>query len=830
MMNTDIIEEVLVSMGQSSNYKQYNRTTRILTEETGFSGGMMWTGNNIDASHLKSIVNCDYDDTTGFLKTRDPFLVTSSTPADFLYNDQTNIDLRNYDLIGVYNTCAFDETDNDELTAAGVLYVFGHHSRNGNCWYTPFNSNTVVIIYRDANAVYHLCELDLASGVELHSTNRKQTLTQYENVFYGFGKDQLQPNAWIHVYKLVRTTDENFNPIYKFKQDSYETVDERINGVALAEASITGFNAARGEETFRYSGELIDAGTEPRILGLYLTDKDGNVITSPTLGQDAYINVTVSYQESWDDETAVVALFYLKDGGGIGTTSVEEAWQHHAHLLKKDAHGGIYTFPFQFKNKNTTIGVAYYGAAIFGAIQDNVTKVYSTQTVDTLLPYSITASKHSDNVKLKEYDLSSATSHCVWNNRMCLWGTTTNDNCLFLSEIDNFYYYPVPHNVAVFDTNVISCIPYKDTLLVFTADKIYRVAVENDGTFTQTVVQNDMPLSNEDSAHLTAIKNMVLFKSNNYFYMIVPKAQSLTDELSIAPIYKNIAGFLNTLDKSMLEVLQLLYPEYRFDSLTIKHNAPTDVYAQQDTVHILYDVNTSVRYTESVETSDSIQTKHCTFKIFLNYNTNLRAWTLYIIDTTNISFEVAMLTSARRMSFVRIPDNKHFEVVTQSYSDKLEDGFRVLLDTGYRTLSTTMQKRFREIQIKLYSESENLTAFGTAFLVDGVWRRNYAKLQETTLSNNQVSLMPSLDLNTFITELSMPVNAFGEIEKSPGSDSIELTDWTLDFSHFKREAPVTVRVPVSGKGYNPRFIFMTPNAINITINEINWVYRMMYGR
>jgi hypothetical protein len=90
--------------------------------------------------------------------------------------------------------------------------------------------------------------------------------------------------------------------------------------------------------------------------------------------------------------------------------------------------------------------------------------------------------------------------------------------------------------------------------------------------------------------------------------------------------------------------------------------------------------------------------------------------------------------------------------------------------------------------------------------------------------------MPDLDLNTFITETTMFVDEFGKIDKSVGSDAIELTDWTLNFSHFKRGAPITVRIPVSGKGFNPRFILMIPNAIDISINEINWVYRLMHGR
>ena len=444
------------------------------------------------------------------------------------------------------------------------------------------------------------------------------------------------------------------------------------------------------------------------------------------------------------------------------------------------------------------------------------------------------------NFKLKNYALSSVNGSCVWRNRLCLWGTNGNQNCLFFSEVDNFYYYPIPHNVAIFDTNVISCIPYKDSLLVFTADKIYRVAESNDGSFTQSVVQNDMPLTRADAAQLTAIKNMVLFKSGNYFYMIVPKSQSLTDELSIAPIYKNIASFLNNLDKSVRDMLQLLYPEYTFQTCEIANTGmPTTVYSEQDTVHILYDVNTTVRSLNDTEPRVMF------FKLILNYNTNLRAWTMYIEDTTSEKLEVSALTSERRMSFVRIDrvvrtaglDSTPvpFRIVTQQDAPADEYAIRILLDTGYRTLSSATQKRFREVQIKLYSESESITAFGTAFLVDGVWRRTYSKLQEYLTADNTVSLMPELDLNTFVTELTMPVGPDGQIIKNPGSDSIEideleLAEWKLDFSHFKREAPTTIRVPVSGKGFNPRFIIMAPNATGLTINEINWVYRLMHGR
>ena len=163
-----------------------------------------------------------------------------------------------------------------------------------------------------------------------------------------------------------------------------------------------------------------------------------------------------------------------------------------------------------------------------------------------------------------------------------------------------------------------------------------------------------------------------------------------------------------------------------------------------------------------------------------------------------------------------------------------------MIDTGYRTLANSLKKRFREVQIKLYNATENITSFGSAFFVDGSVRRNYKHLEEVLTADDTgyVSLAPVYDPNTFLIEPSVSITEIGNtvisddtINKAiQGSDSIELSNWTLDFSHFKRGAPSTVRVPVSGKGYAPRFIFMSPKCIALHLNEINWVYRIMNGR
>lgn len=873
-------------MAQSSSYKTYGRSTRVLTEESGFAGGMLWTGNNIDETHLKAIVNCDYDDTTGYLKARDPFVLTQDTPFEQNFID-ADIDISDYKLLRTFNICAFDKEDTQQ--DAGWLYIFAHPQDLGD-GITRCNMDDILCIYNPGDKL-HKCTLDITAGITLKNIIPANILLNYDNQLYGLGSSTAYEEAWLHVYRIV------YNEAgYIFKQLDYEKeIKPRINGVSLLEAVTTGWNAARGKDIYTYASVQVQEKDEQYILGAYFEDEFGNSISSPKLGQDVTMYVPVAYvpPKSGDSDVYHLALFQTK--GVEDSTDLVEPWSlkevctrtydelSNAH----DPHITAFSFKIKFSKKTTQLYFTFYGndpnhvenykyslvtqtqepaewvsrrdlfySIRFESVGDyNRPQYFSAgmkdpwlantyYTREVITAYSddaqayqmvtINAGASLDNLKARPYDLASAEGSCTWSNRMCVWGVRNSSNLLFLSEIDNFYYYPVPHNVALFDTNVISCIPYKDSLLVFTANKVYSISESNDGSFVQTVVQNDMPLTKSDAAHLAAIKNMVLFKSGNYFYMIVPKSQSLTGELSIAPIYKNIAGFLNTLDKSVQEVLQLMYPEYLFQSC-ITNPTPAAVYAEQDTIHILYDIAASV----SIKNDDLLQMgMPCTFKLFLNYNTNLRAWTMYIEDTSYASLEVSNLTKERAMSFIRTKridsGRRIFETVTRHPAPKEQPGwaspFRLLLDTGYRTLSSAMQKRFREIQLKVHNEEESITAFGTSFLVDGVWRRNYSKFEETILDSNVVSLMPVLDLNTFITEPSMPVTESGQIEKDPGSDAIELNSWTLDFSHFKREAPTTIRIPVSGKGYSPRFIMIAPNAVGLTINEINWVYRLMNGR
>lgn len=898
-------------MAASSNYKTYNRQPRVLTEETGFSSGMLWTGNNIGNAFLKNIVNYDYDDTTGFLKTRAPIVATPvQLSEDLLDNPDESIlpELNeSYSLLGVYNICPEhmeykkDSTQAEELlcsfaytATSGWLYVFGIVDEITEQTSVFLTCNQICCAYKDTLGVWH--RVDCSDVLELLATDALIAHNKLEPIIYGntIYCTNTSPNTAFTAWRLVEFSteegiayhlfaqhyDDNVHNLgqvmneYLIKAEEHakilaanelgygpETVPDSatavfealwlqyrdvlyrdmasqfvgydwenyktmVNRVTLSESAVTGYNAARGADIYNFYSNAVYDETKPRILGVQYRDADTQeVISVPRVGQRINICVLLNGTDYLKTDH-VLNVFKLK--ALDGDQSLNESWELITEAPQKITDVGC-VVGYTVADENTTLAVN-----IIKRVEPEVglddttdyTHFYSQDAITRYVAPTLVSNRASLSRRVKPYDLSQARSCCLWDKSLVLWDCKGYRNTLFISNLDNFYYFAVPFDVAVFETDIISCIPYLDHLLVFTTDKIYRLS--RDGVdITQEVIQNNMPLRREDAAYLRTIKNMVLFKSGKYYYMVVPKTQSLTGELTIAPIYKNIAGLLDDLSKGVTETLTLMYPEsIKLNAYNVEvATAPYSIYAEQDTLRILYKVR--------IGGVDS-------FVLFLNYDTNRRAWTTYLEDVSERTLYPAYLTASRIMSFICIDKQGVVYEALSENNKEYSNSFRSLIDTGYRTLANAIKKRFREIHIKLYSATEDDTAFGSAFLVDGVTRRDYVNLKEVYIDEQTVALSPEYDLNTFIVEPTMSLDQLGmpahesehmqQTEPPQGSNAITLSNWKLDFSHFKREAPTTIRVPVSGKGYAPRFILMAPTANAISINSINWVYRTMFGR
>ena len=56
---------------------------------------------------------------------------------------------------------------------------------------------------------------------------------------------------------------------------------------------------------------------------------------------------------------------------------------------------------------------------------------------------------------------------------------------------------------------------------------------------------------------------MIYFKSGNYYYMLVPKAQSTTGELTLAPISTPITEFFNNFSVNVERVFREVCKKFR---------------------------------------------------------------------------------------------------------------------------------------------------------------------------------------------------------------------------------------------------------------------------
>lgn len=160
------------------------------------------------------------------------------------------------------------------------------------------------------------------------------------------------------------------------------------------------------------------------------------------------------------------------------------------------------------------------------------------------------------------YDLGSATGITYWKGRLVLWGVLNAENMLFMSEPNEPEYFAYPNGVDIFEENIVHVIPYSDALIVFTSTKLWRIDMNADGlSWNKALLQQNLRIVDQDIPYITILKNMLFFKSDKQFYMLVPSKSSTVGELTIAPISKAIKEFLVNPFAALREIVHTIYPD-----------------------------------------------------------------------------------------------------------------------------------------------------------------------------------------------------------------------------------------------------------------------------
>ena len=296
--------------------------------------------------------------------------------------------------------------------------------------------------------------------------------------------------------------------------------------------------------------------------------------------------------------------------------------------------GSIYNHRDEFGNifyYNSDKTIVYYPEPSDDEEAELFEKGYrSILTFPVAFNYTRTINGSQD---LINYELCSAKGMCYWRNRLILWGVDNGAPVLFFSELNDPSYFPYPNNISVLPEPIIKAVPFQDSLLVFTKTQVWQITLNADGlTWTETCLQKNLRIDEKDSHLIIPLSNMVFFKSDLFYYMLVPSSKG-TGTLVLATIYKPVEKILRNIDYDIKHTVDLLYDNTKTVSFKNPINLEDstyytiNAYLDYDTIRIVY----STLLTVNLDKEYQIIYNYC-----LNYNTTSRVWTLYTFETNSI--------------------------------------------------------------------------------------------------------------------------------------------------------------------------------------------------
>lgn len=630
----------------------------------------------------------------------------------------------------------------------------------------------------------------------------------------------------------------NFNDAGKLIRSRYDTsntkfISEEMTPMKLTvkEAYSTGFNMLL-DQPYAFSDENISGSIQ--LDGLLLLDDNNEIAACPLINKTYKMRIYHRAQAS--KKYKFIIKYRETDTGDWTTIKTEER---------------TITSPITELSTNFTSPVAsivmqveayLYSGSAYATTPENILTVGAS--------FSATGIAERTNQKLVKINIHKASEMVYWKNYIWLYGMSDAPKTLFRSAINEPTYFPYPNNTNIFEEPIIHCVPFKESMLVFTKSKLLQITL-SDGTFYQNIIQDGLNFTDFDASMVRCVKNMVFFKSGEYYYMVVPKTLSLQNEFALAPVSKNIEYFLDNFEENILDMIDIVYDygDIIGETLTLVH-------------HYNY-----LNYEDVYNTYVFATNKNVYINVVLLYNTNDRTWRFYTYEsesvytpiredatkvsemytptpikinidgteTTTVAIQQFFADESTARDFF-IPKNSVFKKTSGSWvadDGVIETAFDTLhtfknwaiLDTGYRNSDIDYNKRYRELQFKFNNTSGANIKFSIEFVLDGETRINkytYGVEQITDPTDDHYGLI--YVSRTPVENLELPG------ETALGIDSSDINAWTLENSMFPEIAFWKARMRVSGKGYTPRFRLMARTEERYEIIGYNWVYRLLYSR
>lgn len=562
-------------MAIQSAYKKFKRGQRLANVETDFTNGMMYSEGAVSEGYVKTLVNFDFtQDGRNALKPRAAlttceFIVPDMDADMYAAEDQT--DANNYtddDTVIKYSKeCVENGEDYRQFILGKPTLIGDEFTNTGKIWLlTSKKTLKEFESVRIADSAMAPTSSDCAFyGTSLTSIHDKELTDDAKtafpvgafmgNSFYFF--DAPSGGA------LKKTV---------FNTDRYVFTDVDVQVPTASEAVNYGYNMLY-DKPYIFD-DTTGGSSELEMQGILPYDAQFASGNEPQLMMTPKANTRVWFRCNYDlpSGASYKIVWSWKEVSGT------DDWT----IFNEDS----LSLPNPYDADSDNRGLQYLQASLIVPAKEilirceayNVSEPDAVERAMTVgFDFTISNESTTANTKQEEYDLSSATGMISWKNRLVLWGVPKDPTILFISDLDEPGYFPYPNNVTIFDEPIIAAVEHMDNLVVFTKSKVHQVSLNTDGyTWTSTVIQSNLYIEPWDKHLIQAVRNMLYFKSGNYYYMIVPKAQSTTGELTLAPITTPITDFFNHFSVNVEKIFRDCFKTLDDEGELVTH-IPTDL-------------------------------------------------------------------------------------------------------------------------------------------------------------------------------------------------------------------------------------------------------------
>lgn len=803
-----------------TNYESVASThARTMQTEDSFAGGMMYTDAPIPQGRLRNIVNYDITDDGTALQVR-PGLTTlqdyistvelSNCHDVCIYasgrsyvqdwhistDDGYNSTVCDYAMMGhvVLTTPEIRsfEVDDYVLEIRDSTKVF---IKYGNNFLTGYANDHIKGILEDGKSIYLplLASHTKVHGLQLNCGNsRRGVYTSHENNIY-LPCYYYDPEAHTVTKELCRL--ELMFDKYKdmFTWDIKPVV---ARNVTATQAVNYGYNMLLNNP-YEFTNSA-HAGAIVYMDGIIPYDLQGNLVTSCRAGTELTFKLAYRYPQSdVNDDKPYRVRWEIQDNNTSNAISIPLQTARGSADVTPGSEISITTKQTSYKSFTLTCKI-YYASSITASVVTDDEELNMLTPLGTMtVSYTYLTAESSAttlNMAAKTYDLATATGMCSWQGRLVLWGVKDCESTIWVSEINDPTWFPYPNGIDLFDDAVVTCAPYKTTLLVFTETNLNQLSLSEDGlSYKHSIIQQNLTLSKEDASAILTLQNMLFFKNGNYYYMLVPGKVStnMYGELSLAPISKPL--------------------EYLFDNFSeylVELNCGDTLwdwwcYQERNSFRVCFKVmgtvNGKTRYTDVV----------------FQYNTKTRTWTVYTYQLGKYRCIPWIQSAVEDTKFLSMYDgNKDIATIdilqpssTTTYDDTrwfqgCQEG---LIDSGYRDMNPMLFKKFRSCQMNITNRQSTFKIYPELYVDNEIRFNDFVSYEEDGTVY--------YECNDACTNHSYPEAVIPTERKAYATDR--------------------VCIPFTARGRIPRIVLHTTwGASNSRpqIQYLTWVYRPKSGR